>query len=97
MPGVFAGMYNMSFQGRDHERQAETDAKEYKVGTNLSKEEFDAVRTHAACSFPPSVADALGMRQELLRLEEQEELYKAWGCKTDEEKKKAAAKAKAGR
>ena len=45
-------MYNMSFQGRDHERQGETGAKEYKVGTNLSKEDFDAVRTHAAC-FPP--------------------------------------------
>ena len=58
-PGVLAGMYNMSFQGRDHERQGETGAKEYKVGTNLSKEDFDAVRTHAACFSPPSVADAL--------------------------------------
>ena len=60
MPGVFAGMYNMSFQGRDHERQGETDAKEYKVGTNLSKEDFDAVRMHARrLRFPSFDSDAL--------------------------------------
>ena len=45
-------MYNMSFQGRDHERQGEADAKEYKVGTNLSKEDFDAVRMHT----PPALS-----------------------------------------
>ena len=46
----------------------------------------------AACSFPPSILTRSWNAQELLRLEEQEELYKAWGCKTDEEKASKAGR-----